>query len=219
MALRTQRFGVRNAKGARSSEWVVMWKTNTSDVYLATRTLGEAMKVSLHESGRCHVRAPSAKFWRSEGYPPDFLLAWGIDPLASYNFPFSVVVPEQELRIAEWAQHKDKGTIWVQASPGMGVEIAVFLVRTSDDVSLSLQLAGWHTHIVDAFLPDGRRLLVVAGETTVPLERLKELEATKVALRTAIQDKSPRLANPRLVLVTDANEHGTRKFVEAAILE
>lgn len=219
MALRTQRFGVRNAKGARSSEWVVMWKTNTSDVYLATRTLGEAMKVSLHESGRCHVRSPSAKFWRSNGDPPDFLLAWDIDPLASYSFPFSVVVPEQELRMSEWAQHKEKGTIWVQASPGMGVEIAVFLVRTSDDVSLSLQSVGWHTRVVDAFLPDGRRLIVVAGEATVPLEKLKELEATKVALRSAIQDKSPRLVNPRLVLVTEANEHGTRKFVEAAILE
>jgi len=217
MALRTQRFGVRNEKGARSSEWVVMWKTNTSDVYLATRTLGEAMKVSLHESGRCHVRSPSAKFWRGSGATPDFLLAWDIDPLASYSFPFSVVVPEQELREAEWAQHKQKGTIWVQASPDKGVEIAIFLVRTSDDVSLSLQSAGWHTHIVDAFLPDGRRLIVVAGESVVPPERLKELEATKVELRRAIQEKSPRLANPRLVLVTEANEQGTRKFVEAAV--
>lgn len=219
MALRTQRFGVRNAAGARSSEWVVIWKTNTSDVYFATHTLGGTMKVSFHESGRCHVRAPRPEYWRGAGEPPEFLLAWDIDPCANYNFPFSVMVPEQELRIAEWAKHKDKRTIWIQAPLGKGVEVAVFFVRSADDLSLSLQSLGRHTHIVDAPLPDGRRLIVTAGESAVPAERLKEVESIKAEARLAIQEASIRPATPRLVLIADANEQGIRKFVEAAILQ
>lgn len=217
MALRTQRFGVRNAIGARSSEWVVMWKTNTSDVYLASRTLGGIMKASFHQSGRCHVRSPDAKFWHSEGTPPAFLFAWNIDPLANYNFPFSLVIPEQELRIAEWAIQKDKGTIWIQASPNKGVEIAIFLVRTSDEVSHSLRAKGWHTCIVDALLPDGRKLIVVAGEAVIPQDRLNELETTKIELRRFNQQTISSTSNLRLVLLTDTNSQGTRSFVEAAV--
>jgi hypothetical protein len=40
MANRTQRFGVGDPTGARSSEWFVFWKTNASDVYLGSRALG-----------------------------------------------------------------------------------------------------------------------------------------------------------------------------------
>jgi hypothetical protein len=217
MAMRSQRFGVRNATGARSSEWVAMWKTNTSDVYLATRTLGRSMKASFHESGRCHVRAPGPQGWRGVGEPPFFLEEWSIDPASSYAFPFSIVIPEQELRSADWPQHKDKGTVWVEAQPGRGVEVAIFLVRALGDLSANLRAAGWHTGIADALLPDGRRLLVVAGHGTVPTEKLAELKVTKAATRASLEREATPARNPRLVLVAGANEQGTRKFVEAAV--
>lgn len=215
----SQRFGVRNATGARSSEWVIMWKPNTADVYLATRTLGGLMKVSFHASGRCHVRVPSPQGWRGVGGTPAFLDAWNIDTASNYQFPFSVIVPEQELRCAEWAQHRDKGTVWVQTAAGQGVEVAVFLVRAAGDLSASLAAAGWHTQIVDAMLPDGRRLLVAAGNATVSIERLAELEAMKAAARAIMEREGSQARNPRLLLVAGANEEGTRKFVEAAVLQ
>jgi hypothetical protein len=218
MAMCTQRFGIRNTSGARSSEWVVMWKTNTSDVYLATRTLGGALKASVHASGRCHVRTPNPEAWRGAGHPPQFLDTWNIDTASTYAFPFSVVVPEQELRSAEWAQHKEKGTLWIQAPEGRGVEVAIFLVRTSGDLSGSLRALGWHTIVVDATLPDSRRLLVVARDVALPEDRLAELERAKVAVRAAISRKAVQLRNPRLLLMAGANEQGTRKFVEAAVL-
>lgn len=219
MALRTYRFGIRNAQGARSSEWIVIWKTNTSDVYLVTRSLGESLKASIHESGRCHVRAPDPSNWRGTMHPPAFLLEWNIDPASHFSFPFSIVVPEQELRHAEWPLYKEKGTEWILASPCRGTEVAVFLIRSAGDQSTSLQKAGWKTLVVDASLPDGRRLLVAVGESVVAQEKLDELRSVKAQVRRSIQREGVQLGNPRLVLVADANENGTRTFVEAAVLE
>ena len=216
MALRSQRFGVRGTDGVRSSEWVVMWKTNTSDVYLVTRTLGKSMKVSLHESGQCHVRAPNPSGWTGNGEPPQFLDMWNIDTAANYQFPFAVIIPEQELRHGDWFQHRDKGTIWLNAPKSQAVEIALFLLRASGDYSAGLMAAGWQYSVVDTPLPDGRRLLVVAGHTTVPAAKLAELEAVRVASKAVAAHSPEPLGNPRMVLLAGPDAQGTRKFVEAA---
>ena len=177
------------------------------------------MKASLHASGRCHVRAPDPQRWRGAGEPPRFLDAWDIDPASNYQFPFSVVFPEQELRHGEWAQHREKGTVWIEALQGQGTEVAVLLVRADGDLSNGLAAAGWHTKVVDALLPDGRRLLLVAGRSTIPEERLRELETAKSAARGVIAKNAAPVQNPRLLLLAGANEQGTRKFVEAAVLQ
>jgi len=213
MALRSQRFGVRGSDGSRSSEWVVMWKTNTSDVYLVTRTLGKSMKVSLHASGQCHVRSPDPRGWNGVGEPPRFLDTWNIDTTSRYQFPFSVVFPEQELRHGEWFQHRDRGTIWLEATTGQGIEVAIFLIRANGVQSSGLRAAGWAMSVVDAELPDGRRLLVVAGCTTVSSDKLAELEALKIGV-TAHSPEA--MQNPRMVLLAGPDAQGTRKFVEAA---
>jgi hypothetical protein len=217
MAMRSQRFGVRNTTGARSSEWAVLWKPNASDVYLATRTLGGSMKASLHASGRCHVRAPDPLKWRGTGEPPRFLDTWQIDVASTYQFPFSVVIPEQELRSGDWAMHRDKGTVWLEAIEGQGVEVGIFLLRADGDLSPGLTSAGWHTTIVDALLPDGRRLLVAAGSAMVPAEKLAELETARAKAQAILARSGATVGNPRMLLLAGPNEHGTRKFVEAAV--
>jgi hypothetical protein len=59
-------------------------------------------------------------------------------------FPFSIIIPEPELRAGEWAKHKDKGTIWLPVEKGKGIEVAIFLLRSNEDQSnaLSLKAAG-----------------------------------------------------------------------------
>jgi len=193
-----------------------MWKTNSSDVYLVTRTLGKSMKVSLHASGRCHVRAPDPKGWTGKGEPPSFLDTWSIDPASQYQFPFSVVVPEQELRRGEWFQHRDKGTIWLEAIEGQGTEVALFLIRADGSQLPGLRAAGWETSVVDTDLPDGRRLLVVAGNTTVPPQKLAELEALRISARAIAAHSPEPPQNLRMVLLAGPDAHGTRKFVEAS---
>jgi len=216
MAIRSQRFGVKNCYGARSAEWVIMWKTNSSDVYVATRTLGHSMKASLHASGQCHVRAPDPQSWVGAGNPPRFLESWNIDPASNYQFPFAVVIPEQELRHGPWVEHRDRGTMWLQARQGMGVEIGLFLVRAHGDLSVSLAAAGWRTRIVDSVLPDGRRLVVVAAHPKILKEKLAELEANRKRVQALVAGNKIAAQNPRLVFLAGADEHGTRKFVEAA---
>ena len=195
-----------------------MWKPNTSDVYVATRTLGGILKASIHESGRCHVRAPDPSLWRSPGAPPRYLDTWHICPQATYAFPFGIIIPEQELRAGEWAKHRDRGTIWLPTTVGQGIEIAIFLIRTPSDQSESLASAGWHTTLVNASLPDGRILLVVAGNTTAHLDRKAELDEIKAGARALISTASVAPANPRLLLFA-TNESGTRRFIEVAANE
>ena len=195
-----------------------MWKTNFSDVYLVTRTLGGIMKASLYESGRCHVRAPDPQQWRGLGEPSNFLDEWDIDVSSKSQFPFGLLVPEQELRHGDWAQYRDKGTVWLEAKPGGGVEVALFLLRSDVDITPRLNEAGWEICLVDATLPDGRRLLVVAGQSTLPPKKLAEREQFKLAARAVIANQIGPVGNPRILLLTGANEQGTRKFVEAAVL-
>lgn len=218
MTTRSARFGVGDPSGLRSSEWVVMWKSDASDVYLAGRTLGGYLKASLHQSGRCHIRAPDQRFWRSTGTPPSFLDTWTINPESQYEFPFGIIIPASELRCSRWAKHKDKGTIWIPAKAGSSVEIAVFLTRAEPRPVEALGSAGWTTTVVLERLPDGRDLWVVAGETTFPEDRKIEIENLKEHVRPQLALLPAPPENPRLLLVaTDAK--GTRRFVEAAVLQ
>lgn len=218
MPLLSQRFAVGEAIGARSSEWVVMWKPERNDVYLAGRTLGGAFKASIHESGRCHVRAPDPSAWRGEGTAPKFLDAWQIEPAANYAFPIAVVFPQPELRVGEWKQHRDKGTVWLTAEVGAGVEVAVFLVRSETDQTESLSRAGWHTCLVNSLLNDGRRLFVVAGSSKAHLAGQADIAALRATARPLLQSEASEYRNARgLLFAVDA--HGTRRFVEVSARE
>jgi hypothetical protein len=217
MATLSARIGVGDPKAARSSEWVVMWKSTKSDVYLAGRALGGTLKVSLHETGHCHVHGADLSKWTSPGAPPRFLDQWTINPCSQYEFPFGIIVPTSELRHAVWTKHKDKGTVWLPAKPGAAaVEIAVFLTRTEPCPTNSLAAAGWHKIIVLERLPDGRHLWVVAGETKFPEDRRIELERIKGQVRPLIATLPAAPTNPRLLLFA-TNKQGTRRFVEAAV--
>jgi len=217
MATLSARFGVGDLRGLRSSEWVVMWKSKKSDVYLAARTLGGTLKLSLHESGQCHVRAPDPRKWLSPGPPPRFIDLWTIDPHSLYEFPFGIIIPASELRHAVWAKHRNRGTVWIPAKPGGAIEIAIFLTRAEPRPPLnSLASAGWDKVIVLERLPDGRDLWVVAGETKLPEERRIELERIKQQVRPLVSTLATMPANPRLLLFA-CNEQGTRRFVEAAV--
>jgi hypothetical protein len=195
-----------------------MWKPERNDVYLAGRTLGGALKASIHESGRCHVRAPDPSMWRSAGTAPKFLDVWQIDTLAQYEFPFAVVFPEPELRVGAWKKHRDRGTQWLPAEVGSGVEVAIFLIRSHADQSQSLAAAGWHRQLVDSPLSDGRRLLVVAGSSKAHLAGQADIEAMRQRAKPLLDSEASHYQNPRgLLFAVDAK--GTRRFVEVSARE
>lgn len=173
------------------------------------------MKASIHESGRCHARALDPTKWRSAGPAPRFLDEWSIDLKAAFSRPFGVIIPEPELRRGDWAKHKDKGTVCLPVKSGEGIEIAPFLVRTEGDCGPAFVAAGWHTRIVDTTLPDGRRLLVVAGKSMAHAERTEELRALRLTMGRLLTAHGAPIANPRAFL-TAVDDGGARRFVEVA---
>jgi len=79
-----------------------------------------------------------------------------------------------------------------------------------------LRSAGWHTTIVAEPLPDGRDLWVMAGDTKLSDDKRSELEVVKAQARRVVPELSSEQSNLRLLLFA-SNEHGTRRFVEAAL--
>jgi hypothetical protein len=217
MATRSVRFGVGDPQGRRAAEWVAMWKPTKSDVYLAARVLGQTFKISLHESGECHVASGSTGSMHQPGTRPRFVETWKINPNDQVVQPFGIVVPEVELREGDWARHRDKGTRWIPVHDGSSVEIAIFLTRVHPPPRDELAAAGWHTIIVCERLPDGRDFWVIAGDGgAIPETRRIELQNMKDACRRALTSRSLSPTNPRiLALATD--DRGTRRYVDAAV--
>jgi hypothetical protein len=214
MTTLSKRFGAGDPSGEHAAEWVAMWKSDKSDVYIAARSLDGNMKASIHESGQCHVRAPDPSKWRSPGRPPQYLEKWAIDPRSALEFPIGIIVPRSELSRGPWQKHKDKGTLWIPMRSG-AVQVGVMLVN-ADPVLTDLSTAGWHTLIVCERLPDGRHLLIAAGDAEVSSEKRVELESVKRQARALRAADSQPLANARLIFFAGSGQ-GTRNYVEAGL--
>jgi len=130
------RFGVRSLDGATTDIWKCWTPNGTGkrDVYLTSRPLGHAMKLSLHESRRWHVGFHAVKkdvLFSPETAPPSrFLGVWdrsGVSAAPSVLaarvcFPWSS--PSQPPCDAP------VGTRWLAcAGKGEMVEVAIFLVN------------------------------------------------------------------------------------------
>jgi len=213
---RSVRFGVGDPAGARSAEWLVCWSSSKSDVYVAARTLGGLLKASLHRDGRCVVKAPDPGKWLSPGTPPMYLDIWRINLQSQSEFPFGVIIPTSELRPGPWLQHRNRPTLWLPGKPNAATEIAVFLTRIHPLPIDRLTSAGWHTTIVAERLSDGRDLWVMAGDSSLPDDKRKELDVVKAYVRRVAPEPTTEKSNRRLLLFAK-NEHGTRRFVEAAL--
>ena len=140
---------------------------------------------------------------------------WSIDPTSDCQYPFGIIIPESELRVADWPRYRDRGTIWLPVTKGNSLTVAVFLTRRHGDYKHSLPAAGWQTTLVDALLPDGRRLLVVSGMSQAHVEKQADIEKWRTMAR-AINDALPTpFENARIVIGAGADEQ-TRHFVEIA---
>lgn len=134
MPERSVRFSVRGANGCRAATWKLLTLIGggKSDVYLTCRSLGGALKTSLHQSGSWHVgfvrsyleknlehehrlrQNPYLDRWpRPTEISPGLTLAYRIIvPIAGINVPIGADVPES--------------LVWIPAAPqNKAVEIAI----------------------------------------------------------------------------------------------
>ena len=88
-------------------------------------------------------------------------------------------------------------------------------MRTEGDCSLALAAGEWSAPMVNAQLPDGRRLLVTHGRSMAHVERAEELKAIHATIAKVVSSLRDPPANPR-ALVTAVDDRGTRRFLEVA---
>jgi hypothetical protein len=217
MANKSVRFGVGSPQGPRSSEWLVVWKTKTSDVYLAARTHGGLMRASFHASGQCHVHTPTGGKWLGRGEPPKHLDRWFIDPSGEGAHVMTILVPASELRDGQWVPLKDKGTKWFMPSEGLDAAIAVFFLRGDQKALQDHMRATQHVVLVFELLTDGRWLIVVARDVRIVEQKHEELRVLKPLLRKALRGIDQTLKHPRAVLLAGYADNGPRQFIDAAL--
>ncbi len=136
MPQRSIRFAIRTDDGRTSDIWKCWTTTGTGkrDVYMTSRPLGNALKLSLHEGGQWHVAFDAKK--KGELFDPDsapptrFLGKWqrpsaGTDPFvlgARVLFPWSCPMDTPIVGPAD--------TVWIPCAPERQiVEVAIFLLN------------------------------------------------------------------------------------------
>ncbi|MEQ8765160.1 MAG: hypothetical protein RL885_14600 [Planctomycetota bacterium] len=176
------RFAVRNKKAHRAATWKLVTRTGRgkNDVYLLCRSLGGALKASLHESGRWHVG-----FLRGfvdenfeDGHPKHndpYIEKW---PQPSATEPgvtlaYRVLVPSSGVRIPI-TDDLPASIGWIPAAPkGKATEILIILTRKGTKVTDWPTPTGMGTELVGQMdLDNGDTAWVVHHVVDVPDLRL-----------------------------------------------
>ena len=174
------RFAVGKADGPRSRTWRLWVPKSKSDVYVSGRTLGHAIKVSLHEPGP--ARFALTKQWvRKTGFSApagkDARLAVEWDrprphPPKRIARPLSILVPFDEVQQRHTVE--DGSVVWV-ASPGHGecVHFDIVYVPSVADVTSHPGARSMGTKLVGRLtLENGQHVFVtsIARPIQVPLQ-------------------------------------------------
>lgn len=146
MPQRALRFGISDGAGRCASTWKLWTETSGGkcDVYLASRSLGGALKVSLHETGSWHVAY--SRRWLTENVadvdpkPADrFIEKWPRPPEIAPGFTLAlrIVTPWSAVTGTIDASH-DADVTWLTNAPeGSATEVAILLSKTP------ARAAGW----------------------------------------------------------------------------
>jgi len=211
----TIRFRIGQRDGPRSTPWVVVLKSDKSDVYLLTRITGKAFSVSIHETGRCHIHAPPNYIPASADTDPHFADVWHINPASPFEYPFGFVIPTSELRTGPWRKIPDKRTIWISPMGAESVSIGVFLTRTPSPPYHEMKNAGWQETIVGKRLPDGRDLWVLSARVSLNEEQRTQLSDLRLRLHSVATTSANSYIAPRGLFKAQDN-NGTRRYIDVA---
>ena len=132
------RFVVGSPQGLTSSVWRV-W-THKNDVYFQAESLGGALKVSLHESGRWQMSFTTefVKKMQAKGQWPAIsrhMSRW-LRPteISSVTLAFRIIIPTSELRPLKLRMVRP--ITWIAAAPiGHAVEFMIFLTAPGTKVT------------------------------------------------------------------------------------
>lgn len=108
--------------GCRSSTWRFWANPGKADIYVAARTIAQAQKISLHESGDWHHawNANANTAGRAPDFPDRFMHQWNRPELPEHGFTrgFTIRIPHAHLDVIENdTDTADKVTYVVDAPP------------------------------------------------------------------------------------------------------
>ena len=220
------RFAVGGPDEPRSCVWRVWKGKGTSDVYIAIRTLGGVLKVSLHESGVWRFGL-TKEFWetRGENDADRLIEKWERpQPLREgVTSAFDIIVPSAELALprqllSESAEKHTKNVAWVRPAPeGYATHFIVMYTEPGEPVPET------EVEILANFsLPDGRTVIITVFEFAMSAEEQRQIEVCRRAIAEAMRqaDSEAQAAyraalEPRGYLYGHRNI-GTRFFIDIA---
>jgi hypothetical protein len=218
MPERSIRFAVRSSAGLTTDIWKV-WTTGKRDVYMTSRPLGHALKLSVHEAGHWHVGFHSERkdqlFRAGEG-PPTRFLGKGRFPeferqplvlAARVYFPWSSPT--------EAAKPAPDNVAWIEcASPGQAVEVSLFLIRLEVFSNDWPGKKDMRTNLIGNLPLEGGGRACLVYRVDAPMPRIPELQLTPNFFKgKSMQDM--RQAN-RMV-AWDTEQDGSVTFIESQL--
>ncbi len=135
------RFAVRDDSGNMTDLWKCWTSTGTGkrDVYLTSRPLGYAMKLSLHGSGQWHVGFDSNR--RDQLFSPGelpasrFLGKWERPESRTAPVVLAARVHFPSTSLSTTRQEAPANTIWLPNAPsGYSTEVGIFLINIIGEV-------------------------------------------------------------------------------------
>lgn len=135
------RFGVRDDHGNSSDIWKCWTRTGSGkrDVYLTSRPLGQALKLSLHEGGQWHVgfdRSRRDQLFSPEQLPPSrFLGTWQRPDAGTTVLVLAARVHFPSKWLGVSPRSAPLHTVWLPSAPdGLSTEVAVFLINFQGEI-------------------------------------------------------------------------------------
>jgi len=135
------RFAVGSPEGPQSPEWRLWSSRNTSDVFLAARTIAGQAKVTFHESGRWRLA-----FTEEYASDPNPYVQPGEDrATAKWRRPpevapgitraFFIMVPASELTSPKVESKSHPDTVWVSPAPsGLATCLTIYFITPDADI-------------------------------------------------------------------------------------
>lgn len=219
----TYRVAVGDAAGPQSSCWR-FWVWN-NDVYVAARSIGHQMKVSLHGSD----------VWQA-GLTSEFAKQRGIDPTARswerWHRPsefapgvvkaFKVIVPASEVTAPLSSRAAGAGNVHWLPCPAEGHCTYITLLHSRGSVPQDTTFSEGNipTRSLDhVTLPGGDQIWLVAHEELMNQHQAQQLRVLKAQTDPAVARLADRLSQtkqPRWVFFGMA-EDGSRFFLDVAV--
>ena len=197
------RFGVGEPTGPRSGTFRLWAPNNKGDVYIASRPLAGAQKVSLHESGDWrfqYTRPEVAERWApGQGRMLD---QWRRPPetIDGWTRSFMVWIPESEVTPVPARPDEKKEIVWIpKPEPGEVVAFQVVIARPSPQIRF-VKLE--NTLPLHAFmLSNGEVCMLLATRQVMTPQQAQWLEEKRALVMASIPhlDLSPALA-PRVTM-------------------